>query len=109
MTLTAELPRTYPDLRDHIEALDRAGLLYRMTPYVDVQFVRGFHAPPFRYIPAIDNSIVLIDATLREDDWWDELDDEAQLAVEGPWAETGTELAGRRKDITGMENVSHAG
>jgi len=124
---------------------------YRMTPHLDVQIVRGYdkgHAPPFRHIPAIDNSIILIDATLREKyppislpkrefmerglelwnelglppirpespwhgyslgDWWDELDDEAQLAVEGRWAETGAKLAGRRKNIEGQETVDHAG
>jgi 4-hydroxy-3-polyprenylbenzoate decarboxylase len=113
--------------------------------------VRGYdkgHAPPFRHIPAIDNSIMLIDATLREKyppislpkkqfmerglelwkelglppvrpespwhgyslgDWWDELDDEAQLAVEGRWEETGTKLAGRRKSIVGVDTVDHVG
>ena len=43
--------------------------VYRMTPHLDVQIVRGYdkgHAPPFRHIPAIDNSCILIDATLRE-------------------------------------------
>jgi 4-hydroxy-3-polyprenylbenzoate decarboxylase len=116
-------------------------LAYRMTPHVDVQIVRGYdkaHAPPFREIPEMENSVMLINATLREDlppislpkraymersraiwdelglppitpeppwhgyslgEWWDELDDEAQLAVEGRWAETGAKLAARRTTI----------
>jgi 4-hydroxy-3-polyprenylbenzoate decarboxylase len=32
-------------------------------------------------------------------EWWHELDEEAQLAVDGRWAETGAKLAGRRRTI----------
>jgi 4-hydroxy-3-polyprenylbenzoate decarboxylase len=116
-------------------------LAYRMIPHIDVQIVRGYdkaHAPPFREIPEMENSVMLINATLREDlppislpkreymerslaiwnelglppitpeppwhgyslgEWWDELDEEAQLAVDGRWAETGAKLAGRRRTI----------
>jgi 3-polyprenyl-4-hydroxybenzoate decarboxylase len=35
MTTVAKLPQTYHDLRDHIEALDRAGLLYRIDKPVN--------------------------------------------------------------------------
>jgi UbiD family decarboxylase len=45
-------------------------LAYRMIPHTDVQIVRGYdkaHAPPFRTIPAMDNSVMLINATLREE------------------------------------------
>jgi UbiD family decarboxylase len=44
-------------------------LAYRMTPHEDVQIIRGYdkgHSPPFREIPAMENSIMLINATLRE-------------------------------------------
>jgi UbiD family decarboxylase len=113
-------------------------LAYRMTPHQDVQIVRGFdkgHAPPFRDVPPMENSVMLINATLREKmppislpkrefmergrelwqelglpeivpqspwhgyslgEWWDELDQEAALAVQGRWDETGAKLAGRR-------------
>ena len=116
-------------------------LAYRMTPHLDVQIIRGYdkgHAPPFREIPDMENSCMLINATLREKyppislpkkefmerglelwnelglppvkpqnpwhgyslgEWWDELDDEAKLAVEGRWAETGAKAATRRKNI----------
>jgi UbiD family decarboxylase len=45
-------------------------LAYRMIPHKDVQIVRGYdkaHAPPFRKIEAMDNSVLLINATLREE------------------------------------------
>jgi UbiD family decarboxylase len=109
-------------------------LAYRMVPHNDVQFVRGYdkaHAPPFREIPDMENSAMLINATLREafppvslpkreymersleiwnelglppvrpevpwhgyslGDWSDDLDVEADLAVQGRWEETGTKL-----------------
>jgi 4-hydroxy-3-polyprenylbenzoate decarboxylase len=44
-------------------------LAYRMTAHEDVQIVRGYdkgHAPPFREVPAMENSVMLINATLRE-------------------------------------------
>ena len=40
-----------------------------MIPHKDVQIVRGYdkgHAPPFRDVPAMDNSVMLVNATLRE-------------------------------------------
>ncbi|HXP94985.1 MAG TPA: UbiD family decarboxylase [Candidatus Binatia bacterium] len=45
-------------------------LAYRMTPHEDVQIVRGYdkgHAPPFREVPAMENSVMLINATLRDE------------------------------------------
>lgn len=44
-------------------------LAYRMVPHVDIQIIRGYdkgHAPPFREVGAMDNSVALIDATLDE-------------------------------------------
>lgn len=44
-------------------------LAYRMVPHIDVQIVRGYFkggAPPFREVPAMDNSVMLINATLRD-------------------------------------------
>jgi UbiD family decarboxylase len=44
-------------------------LAYRMTPHEDVQIVRGYdkgHAPPFREVAAMENSVMLINATLRD-------------------------------------------
>jgi 4-hydroxy-3-polyprenylbenzoate decarboxylase len=106
-----------------------------------VQIVRGYdkgHAPPFRDVPAMENSVMLINATLREKlppislpkrefmehsleiwrelglpavkpeapwhgyslgEWWDELDEEARLATEGRWTETGEKTARQRKPI----------
>jgi UbiD family decarboxylase len=115
-------------------------LAYRMTPHKDVQIVRGFDkgsGPPFRVVPAMDNSSMLINATLRETmppvslpkreymerarelwnelgfhaitpqtpwfgyslgyEWPEEYVDEALLAVQGRWAETGAKLAQRRE------------
>jgi UbiD family decarboxylase len=53
---------------DNLDAIFWA-LAYRMTPHIDVQIVRGYdkgHAPPFREVPAMENSVMLINATLRE-------------------------------------------
>lgn len=124
---------------DNLDAIFWA-LAYRMTPHLDVQIVRGYdkgHAPPFREVPAMDNSVMLINATLREalppislpkreymerslaiwrelglpavtpqapwhgyslGEWWDELDDEAALAAQSRYTETGDKLAGLRTD-----------
>jgi UbiD family decarboxylase len=44
-------------------------LAYRMTPHEDVQIVRGYdkgHGPPFRNVPAMENSVMLINATRRD-------------------------------------------
>jgi UbiD family decarboxylase len=114
-------------------------LAYRMTPHRDVQIVRGYdkgHAPPFSEVPAMENSVMLINATLRMQlppislpkreymersleiwrelglptvtpqapwfgyslgEWWDELDEEAKLAAEGRYTETGAKVAKQRK------------
>lgn len=115
-------------------------LAYRMTPHKDVQIVRGFDklGPPFREIPASENSVMLINATLRDKmppvslpkrefmerslelwrriglppitpqapwfgyslgEWWDELEEEAKLATEGRWTETGEKNLGQRKPV----------
>jgi 4-hydroxy-3-polyprenylbenzoate decarboxylase len=115
-------------------------LAYRMTPHKDVQIVRGFNkvGPPFRDVPAMENSVMLINATLREKmppvslpkrefmehslelwrklglppitpqapwfgyslgEWWDELDEEAKLATEGRWTETGEKNLKQRKPV----------
>jgi UbiD family decarboxylase len=42
---------------------------YRMIPHNDVQIVRGYdkgHSPPFRHIPEMENSVILINATSRD-------------------------------------------
>jgi 4-hydroxy-3-polyprenylbenzoate decarboxylase len=116
-------------------------LAYRMIPHKDVQIVRGYdkgHAPPFEDVPAMDNSVMLVNATLRHKlppislpkrqfmenslaiwnelglppvtpeppwygyslgEWWDELDEEADLATQGRWTETGAKFAKQRKPI----------
>jgi UbiD family decarboxylase len=116
-------------------------LAYRMTPHRDVQIVRGYdkgHAPPFHEVPAMENSVMLINATLREKlppislpkrefmerslelwrelglppvtpqapwhgyslgEWWDELDEEADLAAQSRWLETGAKFAKLRKPV----------
>jgi UbiD family decarboxylase len=115
-------------------------MAYRMTPHKDVQIIRGFDkvGPPFRDIPASDNSVMLINATLREKmppvslpkrefmerslelwreiglppvkpeapwfgyslgEWWDELDEEAKLATESRWTETGEKNLHQRKPV----------
>lgn len=115
-------------------------LAYRMTPHLDVQIVRGFDkvGPPFREVPASENSVMLINATLRDKmppvslpkrefmerslelwreiglppvtpeapwfgyslgEWWDELEEEAKLATESRWTETGEKNLGQRKPV----------
>jgi len=124
------------------ESLDAImwSLAYRMTPHDDVQIVRGFRkvGPPFRDVPAMDNSVMLINATLRDKlppvslpkrefmerslelwrklglppvtpqapwygyslgEWWDELDEEALLATQSRWTETGEKNLGQRTFI----------
>jgi 4-hydroxy-3-polyprenylbenzoate decarboxylase len=112
-------------------------MAYRMIPHRDVQIVKGFFEA-FGDRDDMDNSVLLINATLREKlppislpkkefmenslllwrklglppvvpqspwhgyslgEWSDELDQEARLATEGRWVETGERLRSQQRKI----------
>jgi len=121
---------------DNLDAVMWA-LAYRMTPHKDVQIIRGFYEG-FGDREDIENSCMLINATLREKlppislpkrefmenslniwrelglpaitpqapwhgyslgDWSEALDEEARLATESRWTETGEKLRQQQKKV----------